>query len=140
MGVYQIKNVGNLFWFAALVNGNTNQEGITQAVPTANAVLTADIDLGGREWAPIAPSTTFRSNATSVARTTDKSYSGTFDGQGHTISNFEIRTNRAELTSGLFGAVTGTIQNLGIVNASFDNGGDYDGRFGALCGFAGEGR
>ena len=133
-GVYQIKNVGNLFWFAALVNGNTNQEGITQAVPTANAVLTADIDLGGREWAPIAPSTTFRSNATSVARTTDKSYSGTFDGQGHTISNFEIRTNRAELTSGLFGAVTGTIENLGIVNASFDNGGDYDGRFGALCG------
>ena len=133
-GVYQIKNVGNLFWFAALVNGNTNQEGITQAVPTANAVLTADIDLGGREWTPIAPSTTFRSNATSVARTTDKSYSGTFDGQGHTISNFEIRTNRAELTSGLFGAVTGTIQNLGIVNASFDNGGDYDGRFGALCG------
>ena len=133
-GVYQIKNVGNLFWFAALVNGNTNQEGITQAVPTANAVLTADIDLGGREWAPIAPSATFRSNATSVARTTDKSYSGTFDGQGHTISNFEIRTNRAELTSGLFGAVTGTIQNLGIVNASFDNGGDYDGRFGALCG------
>ena len=133
-GVYQIKNVGNLFWFAALVNGNTNQEGITQAVPTANAVLTADIDLGGREWAPIAPSTTFRSNATSVARTTDKSYSGTFDGQGHTISNFEIRTNRAELTSGLFGAVTGTIENLGVVNASFDNGGDYDGRFGALCG------
>ena len=133
-GVYQIKNVGNLFWFAALVNGDTNQEDITQAVPTANAVLTADIDLGGREWAPIAPSTTFRSNATSVARTTDKSYSGTFDGQGHTISNFKIRTNRAELTSGLFGAVTGTIQNLGIVNASFDNGGDYDGRFGALCG------
>ena len=133
-GVYQIKNVGNLFWFAALVNGDTNQEGITQAVPTANAVLTADIDLGGREWAPIAPSATFRSNATSVAETTDKSYSGTFDGQGHTISNFKIRTNRAELTSGLFGAVTGTIQNLGIVNASFDNGGDYDGRFGALCG------
>ena len=133
-GVYQIKNVGNLFWFAALVNGDTNQEGITQAVPTANAVLTADIDLGGREWAPIAPSATFKHNATSVAETTDKSYSGTFDGQGHTISNFEIRTNSAELTSGLFGAVTGTIQNLGIVNASFDNGGAYDGRFGALCG------
>lgn len=133
-GVYQIKNVGNLFWFAALVNGDTNQEGITQAVPTANAVLTADIDLGGREWTPIAPSATFRSNATSVAETTDKSYSGTFDGQGHTISNFELRTNSAELTSGLFGAVTGTIQNLGVVNASFDNGGAYDGRFGALCG------
>ena len=133
-GVYQIKNVGNLFWFAALVNGDTNQEGITQAVPNANAVLTADIDLGGREWAPIAPSTTFKNNATTVEDTTNKSYSGTFDGQGHTISNFEIRTNRAELTSGLFGAVTGTIENLGVVNARFDNGGAYDGRFGALCG------
>ncbi len=133
-GVYQIKNVGNLFWFAALVNGDTNQEGITQAVPTANAVLTTDLDLSGREWAPIAPSTTFKSNAATVENTTNKSYSGTFDGQGHTISNFKIRTNRAELTSGLFGAVTGTIENLGIVNASFDNSGAYDGRFGALCG------
>lgn len=133
-GVYQIKNVGNLFWFAALVNGDTNQEDITQAVPTANAVLTTDLDLSGREWAPIAPSTTFRNNAATVENTTDKSYSGTFDGQGHTISNVKIRTNRAELTSGLFGAVTGTIENLGVVNARFDNGGAYDGRFGALCG------
>ena len=131
-GVYQIGTAGELFWFAALVNG-TLTDG-TEQNTAANAVLTADIDLGVREWTPIAPSATFRSNATSVAETTDKSYSGTFDGQGHTISNFEIRTNSAELTSGLFGAVTGTIENLGVVNARFDNGGDYDGRFGALCG------
>ena len=45
-----------------------------------------------------------------------------------------IRVNAAELTSGLFGAVTGTIKNLGIEDASFDNGGAYDGRFGAVCG------
>lgn len=130
-GVYQIETAGELFWFAALVNGTL--EGVAQNT-AANAVLTADIDLGGSKWTPIAPSATFKSNATSVAETTDKSYSGTFDGQGHTISNFEIRTNSAEKTGGLFGTVTGTIQNLGIVNASFDNGGDYDGRFGALCG------
>ena len=130
-GVYQIGTAGELFWFAALVNGTL--EGMTQNT-AANAVLTADIDLSGSKWTPIAPSATFKSDATSVAETTDKSYSGTFDGQGHTISNFEIRTNSAEKTSGLFGTVTGTIQNLGIANASFDNGGDYDGRFGALCG------
>ena len=133
-GVYQIENAGQLFWFAALVNGDTNQEDITQANPAANAVLTTDLDLSGREWAPIAPSTTFKNNATTVEDTTNKSYSGTFDGQGHTISNFEIRTNSAELTSGLFGAVTGIIQNLGVVNVTFNNGGSYDGRFGALCG------
>lgn len=130
-GVYQIGTAGELFWFAALVNGTL--EGMAQNT-AANAVLTADIDLGGSKWTPIAPSATFKNDATSVEETTDKSYSGTFDGQGHTISNFEIRTNSAEKTSGLFGTVTGTIQNLGIVDASFDNGGDYDGRFGALCG------
>jgi len=96
--------------------------------------LTADIDLAGAEWAPIVPGTTFDYNATSVADTIDASYSGTFDGDGHTISNFTIRKDSSEQTSGLFGAVSGTIKNLGIVNASFDNGGDYDGRFGALCG------
>ena len=130
-GVYQIGTAGELFWFAALVNGTL--EGMAQNT-AANAVLTADIDLGGSKWTPIAPSATFKNDAISVEETTDKSYSGTFDGQGHTISNFEIRTNSAEKTSGLFGTVTGTIQNLGIVDASFDNGGDYDGRFGALCG------
>ena len=68
-----------------------------------------------------------------IART-DKSYSGVFDGAGHKISNLNIRANEKELTSGLFGAVTGTIKNLGIESAGFDNGGAYDGRFGAVCG------
>ena len=131
-GVYQIGTVKELIWFAALVNG-TLTDG-TEQNTAANAVLTADIDLGGRLWSPIASSTMFRSGSFSVNGTTNTSYSGIFDGQGHIISNFKIRTNSDELTSGLFGAVTGTIENLGIVNASFDNGGAYDGRFGALCG------
>ena len=131
-GVYQIGTVKELIWFAALVNG-TLTDG-TEQNTAANAVLTADIDLGGRLWAPIASSTIFRSGSFSVNGTTNTSYSGIFDGQGHIISNFKIRTNSDELTSGLFGAVTGTIENLGIVNASFDNGGAYDGRFGALSG------
>lgn len=87
-------------------------EGMAQNT-AANAVLTADIDLGGSKWTPIAPSATFKNDATSVEETTDKSYSGTFDGQGHTISNFEIRTNSAEKTSGLFGTVTAAVVEPG---------------------------
>ena len=82
----------------------------------------------------MAASAVFNNSASTVAATTDKSYSGVFDGAGHKISNLNIRVNAAELTSGLFGAVTGTIKNLGIEDASFDNGGAYDGRFGAICG------
>ncbi len=44
-GVYEISNAGNLFWFAALVNGDTTQNSITEAVPDADAILLCDIDL-----------------------------------------------------------------------------------------------
>ena len=57
-GVYQIGSAEDLVAFAAL-----------EDVATANAVLTADIDMAGQEWAGISD------------------YSGTFDGQEKTISN-----------------------------------------------------
>jgi hypothetical protein len=65
--------------------------------PTKNYVLTANIDLNGIEWVPIGNSTT--------------PYSGTFDGDGFTISDFVI-THENEGYVGLFGNVTGDIQNL----------------------------
>ncbi|MCC8156904.1 MAG: hypothetical protein LIO54_06475 [Oscillospiraceae bacterium] len=53
-GVYEIGNAGQLFWFAALVNGDTTQVGVTAAVPKADAILTADIVIpDGYEWTPI---------------------------------------------------------------------------------------
>ncbi len=98
-GVYEIGNAGQLFWFAALVNGDTEQEGITAADTTASAVLTADIDLDGREWSPIG--------------TNDAPYSGTFDGGGFEISGLSI-TVTADYV-GLFGYVTaGTIKDLSV--------------------------
>ena len=130
--IYQLDSYNDLIWFAALVNG-TLLDGTQNSA--ANAVLTADITIPeGVEWTPMAASAVFNHSASTVAATTDKSYSGVFDGAGHKISNLNIRVNEKELTGGLFGAVTGTIKNLGIEDASFDNGGAYDGRFGVICG------
>lgn len=59
--------------------------------------LTDDIDLGGREWTPIAY------------------FYGVLDGNGHTISNFKI-TDSALTYAGLVGINRGTIQNLRVVD------------------------
>ena len=128
-GRYEISNAGQLFWFAALVNGDNIHAEFAEQNLSANGVLNADIVIPeDMDWTPMAASAEFKNSASTVAATTDKSYSGVFDGAGHKISNLNIRVNEKELTGGLFGAVTGTIKNLGIEDASFDNGGAYDGR------------
>lgn len=122
---YIINDLHNYYWFVNEVN--SGKTGL-------NAILMADIDFGGLELEPIVPSATFSYDASTVDETTDKSFSGTFDGNGHTLSNFVIKKDETQLTSGLFGAVSGTVKHLGVENASFDNNGDYDGRFGGICG------
>ncbi|MCD8389917.1 MAG: dockerin type I repeat-containing protein [Oscillospiraceae bacterium] len=132
-GVYEIGNAGQLFWFAALVNGETEQEGITTSVSDADAVLTANIDLN--------PGHTFDEDG---SYTTDETadvlrawepiwnkgnsggYSGSFDGQGYTISGIyinetvEIEGNYAfEGYYGLFGYISGgTVKNIVLKNSS----------------------
>ncbi|MGN0808133.1 MAG: InlB B-repeat-containing protein [Candidatus Coproplasma sp.] len=59
-------------------------------------ILTSDIDLGGIEWTPIL------------------GFLGTFDGNGHTISNFKITNDREY--AGLFGYNNGEIKNIGVKN------------------------
>ena len=93
-GVYQIANIGNLFWFSNFVNaGNT----------AANAALTADVEQGTVELQPIG-------NPSNL-------YSGTFDGKFNSVT---LNMNNASSDyQGLFGAVTGgaTFKNL-IVKGS----------------------
>jgi hypothetical protein len=72
-------------------------------------VLTADIDLSGYEnWTPIG---TFQSlsDAPEDAEIPhpDYAFTGTFDGQGHTISNLTI-TSELPMGVGLFGCAAGT--------------------------------
>ena len=75
---------------AELVNGGKTDINIT---------LTADIDLTGKDWTPIGTDY-------------DNSYTGTFDGGGHTIKGLTITTND-ELV-GLFGWLNkaGTVKNV----------------------------
>lgn len=90
---YEISNGGQLFWFGNYINTIDR---------TANAVLTADIDLEGRALSPIGKAA--------------NKYAGVFDGQGHTISNFNI-TITGVGNWGLFGYVAGegtVIKNFSI--------------------------
>jgi len=80
-----------------------------EAFPDSSAftyVLTADIDMTGRPtWDPIA------------------TFSGTFDGRGHTISNLDLDLSGSPASTGLFASVTGgTIKRLGITNATVRSG------------------
>ena len=113
-GNYLIGTAAELYGFAELVyNGNE----------TANAKLTADIvvnenvlDANGEantgpfvQWTPIG----------------NVFYSGTFDGQGHTISGLYVSGNSGKV--GLIGTVSGsaTIKNLGIVDSYFNSSGNF---------------
>ena len=116
-GVYQISNAAELFWFADSTNsGKTGANAL-------NAVLTADIDIEGEYWVPI---------AVGDGGTT---YTGTFDGQGHTISNLVVNTEwlynkyrdegmsvaNAKLmiqNSGFIGSLKGTVKNITLENVT----------------------
>ena len=122
-GYYEIDNAGKLYWFAGLVNGTL--DGAMQNA-SANAVLTADIDLNIgatinkdgtyespdvlRKWTPIGSSTT--------------PYAGVFRGVQHRISHVYI--NSTDDYQGLFGYVTGTVTGC-TVKESYVKGKDYVG-------------
>ena len=113
-GNYLISNANELVFFAKAIN--TRIEPYCEANKTFK--LTADIDLGGRRWAP-------------VGRMIDtygigerSTFQGNFDGDNHTVRNFNIDTvdgiagDDTNKGAGLFGAVTGTISNLKVTDAT----------------------
>ncbi len=109
-GVYQIGTPMQFIMFRALVNGSN---------PSANAVLTADIDMAGTECGMIGNNT--------------QQYAGTFDGQYHTLN---IENTSSGESYGLFGGLSGTIRNLhvtGTMNTAYKkNGGIVGEMFGGL--------
>ena len=94
---YQISTGRELVYLAQLVNDGNNFSGKT-------IKLTADIDLGNKEWTPI-------------GNTSDMKFAGTFDGQGYTIRGLCI--NATTDNQGLFGYIdkSAIVQNL-IVTGS----------------------
>ena len=98
-GSYTVYNADGLLNVAELVNGGKTYINIT---------LTADIDLTGKDWTPIG---------------TDyyNSYTGTFDGGGHTIKGLTVTTN--DRYAGLFGDLgeAGTVKNVVMEGVQITN-------------------
>lgn len=94
-----------------------------QGNPSLNCTLTHDIDLSGTEWEPIGD----RNNV----------YTGTFDGNGHTIRNMAITKENLSFGDdcGMFGRVgtNATIQDLTLEDVRLDVDAD-DVSIGALAG------
>ena len=125
---YQIANGAQLAYLASSVNnGETYEE--------KNFVLTANIDLNGLPWTPIA-------NSFSDALLGGSNYrifAGNFDGNGYTISNVSIGSETTPFESdvfGLFGATEGKISNLNLDTVSI-HGIAKIASIGAVVGFAG---
>ena len=133
-GFYEINNGGKLFWFASYVNGDpTHVEEATSKHLNINARLTSDISLhnpknsGATEWTPIGETSGTGTNA----------FAGTFDGQGHTISDLSITTlPSGAVRTGLFGTTYGGVVKdftiKGSITLSTGNSGTNSGIGGAI--------
>ena len=129
-GNYLITSAAELAGLAKVVNENklvyqANTELHASYGKGMTFLLTEDIDLGNRNWNPIGYLA--KDNLTNTNRV-KRFFCGTFDGQGHTITNCNASLdgvgggsgNSRIVTVGLFGAISGaTIKNLGITNSSF---------------------
>ena len=121
---YQINTLKQLYWFAdeVNVNGNTSINAVLNTnlvvnnnVFNSDGSLKADTDLN--KWTPIGNSS--------------KKYTGTFDGQNHTISGLYFNDENIS-DVGLFGYIScGTIKNIGITNSYLKG----DKRIGSVCGY-----
>ncbi len=105
---YEIYDSFDLFFFADSINSGEDT--------TAHYKLMNDIDLEGRNWTPVGCHTDSLKYATC--------FSGVFDGNGHTISNFTISSNVQYV--GFFGFIyNGTVKNLTISDFEVDVTSDY---------------
>ena len=92
---YKITTAAELAWFASSVNGGST---------SINAILAKDLIFGD-------DSTKYTSTAWTVIGNSSKQYTGTFDGQGHTI--FGLHMGNSSVL-GLFGYIgsAGVVKNL----------------------------
>ncbi len=125
--VYEISNMGELYWFSDSVNnGNT----------TANAVLTCDITDNSdvlTSYGTVATDTSAFRNWAPIGTQLNK-YNGHFDGQGYTINGLYM--NNANLSyGGLFGYTdaNAVIKKVGVDYSSFSGSNNV----GAICGYNG---
>ena len=127
---YQLGTKEDLYWFANYVNSENGE---------ACAILTSDITVNTGvldEDGNLASDTSAFEEWPLIGRSDskiDSRFSGTFDGQGHTISGLYFDDNSVNYV-GLFGFVTddGKVANVGIKD-SYLKGGDV--AVGGVCGY-----
>ena len=109
---YTVYNANGLMNIAELVNGGKTDINIT---------LDTNIDLTGKDWTPIG---------------TSNSYTGTFDGGGHTITGLTFTTN--DENAGLFGWLNraGTVKNVVMEGVQITSNQIYGGSIGGVVGYS----
>ena len=113
-GSYTVYNADGLLNVAELVNGGKTDINIT---------LDKNIDLTGKGWTPIGTNY-------------DNSYTGTFDGGGHTIKGLTVTTN--DQFVGLFGYLNraGTVKNVVMEGVQITSNQIYGGSIGGVVGYS----
>ena len=112
---YQIATGSQLAYFAKRVNAEEYGEKYADTY----FELTEDIDLGGKEWTPVGETVAdliMGGHEYFV-------FSGNFDGNGYTIKNLTIGTEASPYSGdvcGLFGATSGTIEDVVLENVSIN--------------------
>ena len=111
---YTVYNADGLMNVAELVNGGKTDINIT---------LDKNIDLTGKGWTPIGTDY-------------DNSYTGTFDGGGHTITGLTFTTN--DEYAGLFGWLNraGTVKNVVMEGVQITSNRIYGGSIGGVVGYS----
>ena len=129
---YQIANGSQLAYFAKRVNAEEYGEKYADTY----FELTEDIDLGGKEWTPIGETVAdliMGGHEYFV-------FSGNFDGNGYIIKNLTIGTETSPYSGdvcGLFGATSGTIEDVVLENVSINYvGGNHSSGYGFRMGGA----
>ena len=129
---YQIATGSQLAYFAKRVNAEEYGEKYADTY----FELTEDIDLGGKEWTPVGETVAdliMGGHEYFV-------FSGNFDGNGYTIKNLTIGTETSPYSGdvcGLFGATSGTIEDVVLENVSINYvGGNHSSGYGFRMGGA----
>ena len=129
---YQIATGSQLAYFAKRVNAEEYGEKYADTY----FELTEDIDLGGKEWTPIG----YTVADLIMGGHEYFVFSGNFDGNGYTIKNLTIGTETSPYSGdvcGLFGATSGTIEDVVLENVSINYvGGNHSSGYGFRMGGA----
>ena len=121
---YQIATAEQLLALSATVN-----DGSANGYPGQFFALTDDIDLSGTAWQPIGHLDLADQSNISVM------FMGTFDGNGHTISNITFSSDDPICGAGIIGMNLGEVKNLNAKNISINCTNDFSMAIGCVVGF-----